>query len=574
MLNTLTTPASPPTSILPDDAPFSSEQREWLNGFLSGLLSQYDPGNETAAPSIPVTILWGSQTGTSEGLAKKFAKLGRKSGLDPKVVDASDYPFAQLVDEQHLLIITSTYGDGEAPDNMASFYNELHADDAPELKNLNYSILSIGDSSYPDFCQCGIDLDQQLQKLGATAIAPRVDCDLELDEDFAAWTENVMAALGQVTAEDEEEDTGHDKNNPFTSKILCNKNLNAEESDKATHHLEFCLKDSGLTYEAGDALGVYPANCPDLVDDILSLLPFDGSETTAVGNTLKEALISHYEIRNLTLPVLTAWAEASTAEPLARFIDDKSAASDFMWGRDIIDLLRDYPVSFANADDFLALLKKLTPRLYSISSSPKAHPDEVHLTVGLVRYQSNGFTRKGVCSSFLAERSDTTPPRVYMHSNKAFRPPADPTTPMIMVGPGTGIAPFRAFIEERAATKAPGKNWLFFGNPHIATDYLYQDELDGFQKNGYLHQLSTAFSRDQKDKIYVQDKIIEHAEELFSWLEAGAHFYVCGDASRMAKDVDAALHRVIETQGNMSTDAAAQYVQTMKSDKRYGRDVY
>lgn len=560
----LSTPATSASPILPDDAPFSSEQREWLNGFLSGLLSQYDPGNEASAPTTPVTILWGSQTGTAEGLAKKFTKQGRKSGLDPKVVDAAEYAFAELGNEQHLLIITSTYGEGEPPDNMTSFCKALLAEDAPDLKNLSYSVLGIGDSSYPDFCQCGIDLDERLQKLGATAIVPRVDCDLDLDDDFAAWSENVMAALGQVAAEPEEEDTGYDKKNPFPSKVLCNKNLNSEDSDKATHHIELSLKDSGLSYEAGDALGVYPVNCSKLVGDILSLLPFDGSETTSAGTTLEEALTSHYEIRNLTLPVLKKWAEVSGSEILSLLIDDRAAASDFMWGRDIIDLLKEHPIDFTAADNFLVLIKKLTPRLYSISSSPKAHPDEVHLTVGLVKYESHGVERKGVCSSYLGERGEEAPPRIFMHSNKSFRLPADPETAIIMVGPGTGIAPFRAFLEERQATQSPGKNWLFFGNPHIATDYLYQDELDGFQKKGSLHKLSTAFSRDQKEKIYVQDKILEQAKEVFAWLEDGAYFYVCGDASRMAKDVDAALHKVIETHGKMTPEAAAEYVQSMK----------
>lgn len=569
----MSTPFTP--VILPNDAPFSPEQREWLNGYLTGLLAPYAGGAEESVPGVPVTILWGSQTGTAESLAKKFAKQGSKSGIDPQVIDAADYDFSKLASEKYLLIITSTYGDGEAPDNMQSFYDALHAESAPPLGALNYSILSIGDSSYPDFCQCGIDLDQRLQELGATVIAPRVDCDVDLDDDFAAWSESVISIFGEVSTEEESEETGYDKKNPFTSKILVNKNLNAEESEKSTHHLEFCLKDSGLSYEAGDALGVYPMNCPELAYEILELLPFDGTEPAAGAENLLDAMLSHYEIRNLTLPVLKAWAENSGHDDFTPLLDDKSAASNFMWGRDIIDLLKDYPIQFDTPDAFLGILKKLAPRLYSISSSPKAHPDEVHLTVGLVKYASNGMERKGVCSSFLAERSDgANPPRVFMHSNKAFRPPVDGDTPMIMVGPGTGIAPFRAFLEERMATEAKGKNWLFFGNPHVATDFLYQEELEKFQEEGYLTQLSTAFSRDQEKKVYVQDKIIEHGEELYSWLNAGGHFYVCGDASRMAKDVDNALHQVIETHGGMSADDAAAYVNQMKADKRYSRDVY
>lgn len=561
--------------LIPEDAPFNETQREWLNGYLTGLLDQFTSADNDPPPTLPVTVIWGSQTGTAEGLASKFAKQGRSSGLDPKVIDASEYPFEQLASEQHLIVITSTYGDGEAPDNMVAFYNALHSGSAPKLKNLQYSILSIGDSSYPDFCQCGIDLDQRLQELGASRIIPRVDCDLELDEDFAVWSKDLISALGQVaTAETEEKPTGYDKNNPFTSKILNNVNLNEKESEKSTHHLELCLQDSGLEYEVGDALGVFPVNCPDLVQAILNLLPFEGSESVLDGQSLQETLSTQYEIRNLTLPIFKAWAQATQDPDLLTLSEDKAEASSFIWGRDIIDLLKDHPINFKSADDFLAILKKLAPRLYSISSSPKAHPDAVHITVGLVQYQSNGLSRKGVCSSYLAENSHKYPPRVFIHSNKAFRPPSDPTIPIIMVGPGTGIAPFRAFLEERRATQATGKNWLFFGNPHIATDYLYKDELENFQKEGYLHQLSTAFSRDQEEKIYVQHLMEQHGRELFEWLENGACFYVCGDASRMAKDVDQALHQIIEIHGERSAEDAAQYIQDMKQQKRYCRDVY
>ncbi|MDB9741940.1 flavodoxin domain-containing protein [Akkermansiaceae bacterium] len=559
--------------ILPEDAPFSPEQREWLNGYLTGLLAPYAGGSAEQKPGLPVTIITGSQTGTAEGLAKKFSKKAKSSGIDPTIVSAADYDFSKLPTEKHVLIVTSTYGDGEPPDNMLGFYNAIHAEDAPSLAEVNYSILSIGDSSYPDFCQCGTDLDKKFLELGATAVAPRVDCDLELDEDFAAWTDSVLTVLGSVStdsdADDDEEESGYTKKNPFTSKLLVNKNLNHAESSKATHHLEFCLKDSGLVYEAGDALGIYPVNDPALVDAFDALIDFDFTDD------FKELLLKEYEIKNLTIPVLKSWAEKTGSGELQKIAEDKKATASFLWGRDIIDMQRDYPIAFTDESDFLSVLKKVAPRLYSISSSPKAHPDEVHLTVGYVEYESNGEIKKGICSSYLADRcDDQNPPRVFMHSNKAFRPPVDPKAPMIMVGPGTGIAPFRAFLEERAATKAEGDNWLFFGNPHVATDFLYQDELKQFQSDGYLSKLSTAFSRDQEKKIYVQDKIIEHGEELYAWLENDGHFYVCGDASRMAKDVETALHKIIEDHGKMTPEEAIAYVNKMKTDKRYARDVY
>ncbi|MFK7911953.1 MAG: sulfite reductase flavoprotein subunit alpha [Akkermansiaceae bacterium] len=561
--------------LIPEDAPFSQPQREWLNGYLSGLLEQFTSSASSDVDLLPVTIIWGSQTGTAEGLAKKFAKLGKNSGLDSTLIDGAEYALGNLPSESHLLIITSTYGDGEPPDNMLAFCEALNADSAPKLEGVNYSVLSIGDSSYPDFCQCGIDIDTRLAELGAKAITPRVDCDLELDEDFAQWTNSVISSLGQAAPADVvDEDEGYNKKNPFVSKTLRNENLNDEDSEKATHHIELCLKDSGLSYEAGDAVGIYPVNDSGLVDAFLALLPFDGTERVEGDISLRETLSSNYEIRNLSIPLLKTWAQKTQNKELIALSQDKAEASSFMWGRDIIDLQREYPLSFDTPDDFLAPLKKLAPRLYSISSSPKAHSDEVHVTVGFVKYQSKGELRKGVCSSYLAEKSEEIAPRVFIHSNKAFRPPEDPATPMIMVGPGTGIAPFRAFLEERRATQASGKNWLFFGNPHIATDYLYQDELEGFQKEGWLQQLSTAFSRDQENKIYVQDLMRKHGEHLFAWLEEGASFYVCGDASRMAKDVDLALHDVIEKHGKLSTAEASEYVANLKKLKRYSRDVY
>lgn len=562
-------------NLIPTDAPFSTEQREWLNGFLTGILAPFSTTQEETG--LPVTILWGSQTGTAEGLAKKFAKKAKTSGISPKVQDATEFDFSTLSSEEHLLIITSTYGDGEAPDNIQGFYTSLHADDAPSLAGVNYSILSIGDSSYPDFCQCGIDLDNRFKALGATCIAERIDCDLELDEDFANWTNNVISVLGEASSneEEEEEEAGYTKKNPFNSKLLTNYNLNKPTSDKATHHLEFCLKESGLSYEAGDALGMYPVNDPELIEEFLEILPFDGTEKITEDENLKSSMLFTYEIKNLTIPVLKEWATRSASPDLLAIIEDKAAMADFMWGRDIIDLQKHYPLTFESPSDFLSVLKKLAPRLYSISSSPKAHPDEVHLTVGYVKYESQGSMRKGVCSSYLAERcTEEFPPRIFMHSNKAFRPPTQPDAPMIMVGPGTGIAPFRAFLEERFATQAKGENWLFFGNPHVATDFLYEEQLTDFQEKGYLHKLSLAFSRDQTEKVYVQDKIIENGEELFKWLENNGHFYVCGDASRMAKDVDTALHKIIEVHGNMSEEDAAEYVNTLKAERRYSRDVY
>ncbi len=554
--------------LLPDDAPFSPEQKEWLNGYLTALLAPYE--GEDAAPGVPVTIVWGSQTGTSETLAKKFSKLASKSGVDPTVVDLSSFDHAALAELKNLIIITSTYGEGDPPDNAQAFHDYLHSADVPKLDKLKYSVLSLGDSSYPDFCQCGIEFDDKLKELGATQLISRVDMDVDYDDDYAKWTTDLLAILGTVSAasDDDDDECGVTKKNPCTVEITKLDNLNAAESARETTHVEIDLKGSGVSYEAGDALGVYPINDAELVERLISELGYDDG--------LKPVLTEDYEIRNITLPLVKAWAEKSGSEVLLELTnaEDRSALNDYLWGREIIDLVIEHPIKFADAEEFLGMLKPLAPRLYSIASSPKAHPDVVHLTVGVVKYESAGFERKGVCSTYFTERSDVTKPRVFVHTNKAFRPPVDPSVPMIMVGPGTGIAPFRAFLEEREATKAPGKNWLFFGNPHEKLDYLYREQLEGMAEKGYLEKISLAFSRDQEEKIYVQDKMLEDGEALYQWLEEGGHFYVCGDASRMAKDVDTALHKVVEKFGDKSVDEAVSYVAELKSSKRYARDVY
>ncbi|MEM6691585.1 MAG: sulfite reductase subunit alpha, partial [Planctomycetota bacterium] len=476
----------------------------------------------------------------------------------------------------HLVLITSTYGAGDPPDNAQTFYNFITSDEAPSLESLNYAVLSLGDSNYPDFCQAGIDFDNRFKELGAKAIVERVDLDVDYDDDYAKWTSDLLEVFGSASVEsEEEEEQGVTKKNPHTAEILNLFNLNDASSARETTHVEICLKDSGVTYEAGDALGVFPVNDPELVDDLIEVLGFS-AEMPLGGKSLRQVFLEDYEIRNITPPVFKAFAEKSDSEELKAFLadDKKKEMGDFLWGLEIYDLVKDYEIKFDSPEEFLGLLKPLAPRLYSIASSPKAHPDEVHLTVGAVSYNSKDRVRKGVCSTYFSERTILAKPRVFVHENKAFRPPANPSSPMIMVGPGTGIAPFRAFLEERQATGADGDNWLFFGNPYRELDYLYKEQLEELQQVGCLKKLSLAFSRDQEKKLYVQHLMFDEGEELFRWLENDGHFYVCGDASRMAKDVDNALHKVIEICGKMSEDDAAAYVAKLKADKRYARDVY
>ncbi len=571
---------------LPNDAPFTPEQRLWLSNFLTTALSQGLQVTAPAEPSIPVTVLYGSQTGTAEGLAKKLIKTLKKGNYIPEMHDMGAYDRARLSTEKNLLIITSTYGDGEPPDSAADLHRWLMSEDAPKLGGVSYSVLALGDTSYPDFCKCGIEFDTRLAELGATRLYDRVDVDVDADVPYAMWSAGLLALLGpgasataDIPAHNGAVEEGYSKANPYASTVVANYNLNGV-GDKQTHHIALSLADSGLSYEVGDALGVYPQNPPVLVDEIIANLPFkagmvpipDGTEVS-----LREALIGYYDIGVLNKSIIQRW-QAKSGSPLLRSLvqaDDKKAWDDFCWGRDLIDLVIDHPADFSDGEEFVGVLKKLQPRLYSIASSPRAHPGEVHLCIGIVRYQTHGRSRGGMCSTFLADRLDGgTTPRVYVHSNNAFRLPANGEVPVIMVGPGTGIAPFRAFLEDRKATGATGKNWLFFGNPHSASDFLYRDELDRYLADGTLARLDLAWSRDQKEKVYVQNLMLSQGAELWAWLLQGAAFYVCGDASRMAKDVDQALHKVAEEHGKMSAEEASAFIAQLKKDKRYLRDVY
>ena len=590
--------------VLPDNAPFTPEQRAYLNGFLAGLFSRAPQPNLAGAasdskPLTPLTILFGSQTGNAENVSKRIAKEAGKRGFAPTVQDLGKYATAQLASEQALLVVTSTYGDGEPPDNAKVFGDFLNGEAAPKLAATKFSVLALGDTNYPKFCAFGKAVDARLEQLGATRVHPRTDCDVEYEEAFAKWLDGALGALSageskkylvisnqseaavESSAPTQSLITNYSRSHPFPAPLLANVRLNGEGSAKDTRHFEFALDGSGLSYEAGDALGVRPTNCAELAEELLRALGRSGEEPVpdrdGKETPLREALVHHYEITRIPQPLLKALAEKTGDAELLKYVAPGASGdlAKFIWGREVIDLLHAHPTAKFTPAEFVALLRKLQPRLYSISSSPKAHPGQVHLCVGVVRYDSLGRPRKGVCSTFLAERVPTggaVP--VFVHHNKNFRPPANPDAPMIMVGPGTGIAPFRAFLEERRATGAKGKNWLFFGDQRGATDFLFREELEAMQRDGTLTRLDLAFSRDQAEKIYVQTRMLEHGQELFAWLEAGGGFYVCGDASRMAKDVDAALHQIIQTAGGKTAEEATAYVAALKKDKRYQRDVY
>lgn len=594
---------------IPENAPFSPEQRAYLNGFLAGLFSHVPatPGN-TARPCTPapnlktLAILWASQTGNCENLAKKAAREAGTKGFAPTVYDLAQFSPARLAAERHVLVIASTYGDGEPPDNAQSFWNALSGDTAtlPCLSNTRFSVCALGDSNYPRFCAFGKALDDRLAALGAGRVHPRVDCDVDFEAPFAQWLSAALGALSAtadatpapassatVDAAPAATDSSApapapqwSKSNPFPAPLRQSRSLSGTGSAKDVRHIVFELAGSDLAYEPGDALGVVPRNDPGLVDELIAALHLDPAAPVPIPGggslPLRDALQEAYEITRIPKPLLELYSRRTNDVELLKVTSPEANGelTRFLHGREVIDLVLAHPSVALNAAEFVATLRKLQPRLYSIASSPRQHPGEVHLTVGTVRYETLGRQRRGVCSTFLADRAPLgglVP--VFVHANKAFRPPAD-DVPLIMVGPGTGIAPFRAFLEDRLARGASGRNWLFFGDQRASTDFLYRDEIEAFHTNGLLTRLDLAWSRDQGHKVYVQDRMRAAAAELWSWLEAGAAFYVCGDASRMARDVDAALHDVVKLGGGKTPDEAAEYVRRLQSTHRYRRDVY
>lgn len=580
----------------PEDAPFNEEQRSWLGGFLSGLnsrlLNSNDITEEKNSSNSDILLLYGTQTGNAESLAEDVAEKALEFGINSSVMGMDEVTPESLQNSERTLLITSTYGEGEMPDNAQVLWDAMKEESAPRLDNTHFAVLGIGDTSYDLFCQAAVDWDNRLEALGGQRILDRVDCDLDYEVPFSEWLSAVLPALVGLGAGgnevEKESEVGKlktkakwSKKLPFPAKLVTNRVLTKNASTKETRHYEISLKDSEIDYKVGDALGVIPTNCPELVTSIIETLAFSTDDSSIISKgeskPLFEALLNDFEIKLASKELVAAVAERSGDKNLNELLlpENKKEMSNFMWGRDLIDFISDFKSVKFTAEEFVALLKPIQPRLYSISSSLAKHPGEVHLTVASVRYESLGKQRKGVCSTFLADRiSEETPVQCYLAPNKNFGVPSDDSLPMIMVGPGTGIAPFRAFLEEREVTNSTGKNWLFFGERNRDSDFLYEEELLQWQETGLLNRLDLAFSRDQEEKIYVQDLMREQGAELFTWLEQGGYFFVCGDAQRMAKDVDKALFDVIKEHGKLSDDEASTYVSEMKKTKRYVRDVY
>jgi sulfite reductase (NADPH) flavoprotein alpha-component len=592
--------------ILPETAPFpaehievlnavmahaSAEQRHWLSGFLAGYHAALtSPAALPAATpaveprkKIPLTVLYGTDSGNAEGVADAARKAAAKQGFAARLVDMADTAPAEIARAEHLLVITSTWGEGDPPERAAPFYHALMADDAPRFEGVPFAVLALGDSSYVNFCETGRQIDARLEALGGKRIAPRVDCDLDYEAPAAAWTETALKELADLAPPEPGPNRPvrgevinfpsaaaeplYGKANPFAAEITELVNLNGSRSGKETIHLELALAGSGLVFEPGDSLGIVAENRPDTVEAVLQAAGLAGDAGLAA------RLASDWDITTLSRPVMEAYAALNPAPGLAELLAGEGWRA-WLPGRQLLDLLEAFPMALT-PEQLTGLLRKLPPRLYSVASSLKAAPDEAHLLVGVVRYQSHGRERHGVASTFVAERLRAGDKlKVYVKPNKNFRLPDDPDRPVIMIGPGTGVAPFRAFLQERQAAGAKGRNWLFFGDRNYTHDFLYQLEWQELHKEGVLSAIDVAFSRDQPEKIYVQHRLWQRRQELFAWLEDGAHLYVCGDEKAMAKDVHATLAAIVADQGGRPAAAAEAYLADLKQQRRYQRDVY
>ncbi|QGN39432.1 NADPH-dependent assimilatory sulfite reductase flavoprotein subunit [Klebsiella oxytoca] len=598
------TTQAPPSNLLPLNpeqmarlqaatTDFTPTQLAWVSGYFWGVLNQ-QPGSAIAAPAqaaeVPsITLISASQTGNARRIAEALRDDLQAAQLNVKLVNAGDYKFKQIASEKLLVVVTSTQGEGEPPEEAVALHKFLFSKKAPKLTDTAFAVFGLGDTSYEFFCQSGKDFDNKLAELGGERLLDRVDADVDYQTAAAEWRARVVevlkarapaAAPSQLVtsgAVNEIHTSPYTKEAPLTATLAVNQKITGRDSEKDVRHIEIDLGDSGLRYQPGDALGVWYQNDPALVKELVELLWLKGDEPVTVdGKTLPlaEALEWHFELTVNTGNIVENYATLTRSESLLPLVGDKAQLQHYAATTPIVDMVRFSPAQL-DAQALIDLLRSLTPRLYSIASSQAEVESEVHVTVGVVRYDIEGRVRAGGASSFLADRvEEDGEVRVFIEHNDNFRLPANPQTPVIMIGPGTGIAPFRAFMQQRAAEGAEGKNWLFFGNPHFTEDFLYQVEWQSYVKEGVLSRIDLAWSRDQQQKVYVQDKLREQGAELWRWINDGAHIYVCGDANRMAKDVEQTLLEVIAEYGAMDAEAADEFLSELRVERRYQRDVY
>ncbi|MES5343478.1 NADPH-dependent assimilatory sulfite reductase flavoprotein subunit [Klebsiella variicola] len=572
---------------------FTPTQLAWVSGYFWGVLNQQSgaavavPAQAAEVPSI--TLISASQTGNARRVAEALRDDLLAAKLNVKLVNAGDYKFKQIAVEKLLVVVTSTQGEGEPPEEAVALHKFLFSKKAPKLDGTAFAVFGLGDTSYEFFCQSGKDFDSKLAELGAERLLDRVDADVEYQTAAAEWRARVVevlkarapvsapAQLATSGAVNDIHTSPYTKEAPLSATLSVNQKITGRDSEKDVRHIEIDLGDSGLRYQPGDALGVWYQNDPQLVKELVELLWLKGDEPVTVdGKTLPlaEALEWHFELTVNTATIVENYATLTRSESLLPLVGDKAQLQQYAAATPIVDMVRFSPAQL-DAEALIGLLRPLTPRLYSIASSQAEAESEVHVTVGVVRYEIEGRARAGGASSFLADRvEEDGEVRVFIEHNDNFRLPANPETPVIMIGPGTGIAPFRAFMQQRAADGAQGKNWLFFGNPHFTEDFLYQVEWQSYVKEGLLTRIDLAWSRDQQQKVYVQDKLREQGAELWRWINDGAHIYVCGDANRMAKDVEHTLLEVIAEYGAMDAEAADEFLSELRVERRYQRDVY
>ena len=583
---------------IPSNSPFSDKENEWLQGYYAGLESQvlekYKNGNENSDLKT-ISILFGTQTGNSEIVAREAEKVAKKAGLTPTVLDLSECETQTLISSPRLLIVTSTYGEGEMPDNVIELWNKCSELDDNFYEKINYSVLALGDTSYEKFCEAGKLWDLHLNEKGAKRVLDCVECDVDFEEPSRRWIKEIIPAMTEVQAENEKSSTIVDakenrtdqeknwsRNNPYLAKLNKKIKLSKKGSGKEIIHYEIDLGESQLSYKPGDIVNIFSRNDDEYVSLLLDALKCDGSEVIYVENLdekkdLKYLLESYYEIRKPSKDLLNLFYLLSKDSEFCSIYEDndKSKLTDFLHGMDTLDLIEKFNHVPLNAIEFCRLCKPLSARAYSISSSIDVHPNEVHITVASVRWEKNKRVHKGVCSTFLADILNKNEDLgIYFSTNNNFRIPENGEKNIIMIGPGTGIAPFRSFLQQREFNKCEGENWLFFGDRNKNYDYIYESEILGFQKRGVLNKIDLAWSRDQDEKIYVQDLLIKNKKEIFGWIQNGSHIYVCGDALYMAKDVNKALINIISTEGSLSYEDAVDYLNDLKNNNRYSLDVY